>query len=39
LKNSQYQTQVAEAIFESIKKFKEKIDKSEFSSHIISHRL
>jgi N-acetylmuramoyl-L-alanine amidase len=39
LKNSQYQAQVAEAIFESIKKFKEQIDKAEFSGHIISHRL
>jgi N-acetylmuramoyl-L-alanine amidase len=37
LKNPQYQNQVAAAIYKSIKKFKEKIDKSEFSSHIIKH--
>ncbi len=39
LKDPQYQISVAEALFESIKNFKEKIDKSEFSSHIVPHRL
>lgn len=38
LKNESHQNQIAEIIYKSIKNYKEKIDKSEFSSHIISSR-
>jgi len=37
LKNPQYQNTVAETIYTSIKKYKEKMDKSEFSGHSIYH--
>lgn len=38
LKSNAHQNQIAEIIYKSIKNYKEKIDKSEFSSHIISRR-
>lgn len=38
LKSNAHQSQIAEIIYKSIKNYKEKIDKSEFSSHIISRR-
>ena len=38
LLDSNHQTQIAHIIYKSIKSYKEKIDKSEFSSHIISSR-
>jgi N-acetylmuramoyl-L-alanine amidase len=37
LKNNSHQNQIAEIIYKSIKNYKEKIDKGEFSSHIVSH--
>jgi N-acetylmuramoyl-L-alanine amidase len=37
LKDSTHQNQIADIIYKSIKNYKEKIDKAEFSSHIISH--
>lgn len=37
LQNNAHQNQIAEIIYKSIKNYKEKIDKAEFSSHIISH--
>lgn len=38
LKDPSHQKLIAEVIYKSIKSYKEKIDKSEFSSHIISSR-
>lgn len=38
LQSNAHQNQIAEIIYKSIKNYKEKIDKSEFSSHIISRR-
>ena len=38
LKDSAHQNKIAEIIYKSIKNYKEKIDKSEFSSHIISYQ-
>ncbi len=38
LLDSAYQNKIAEVISKGIKNYKEKMDKSEFSSHIISHR-
>lgn len=38
MQNTAHQNQIAEIIYKSIKNYKEKIDKSEFSSHIISRR-
>lgn len=38
LRSSAHQNQIAEIIYKSIKNYKEKMDKAEFSSHIISSR-
>ena len=38
LKSPSHQNQIAEVIYKSLKNYKEKMDKSEFSSHIISSR-
>lgn len=38
LQNQEHQSKIADIIYKSIKNYKEKIDKAEFSSHIISRR-